>query len=286
MSAQILDGKVLAAQLKVGLAAQVQALKLKTNETPRVVSIVVGQDPGSLSYVTSQQKTSESLGIHYEVQQLKADSQMADVVELIKQLNSYAYVHGIIVNKPLPKQIDFNALIDAIHPDKDIEGMNLTNLGRLFLGQAKLIPCTAASAMALLRSTGVDLRGKEAVVIGRSEIVGKPLALLLLAEHVTTTICHSATSKAGKLDDHLKRADIVIAAIGQPRFVKGDWIKPGAIVIDVGINEVEGKIVGDVEFETIKLNASFVTPVPGGVGPVTSVMLMQNAIEAFKLQVK
>ena len=286
MSAKILDGKVLAAQLKEQLSAEVTRLKHAFGGVPRVTSIVIGSDPASLSYVTSQQRAAESLGIHYELQNLKADSTQQDVLDLIAQLNSYTYVHGIIINKPLPAHIDFYVLINAVSPDKDIEGMNLTNLGRLFLGKTKLVPCTPAAAMMHLRSTGVDLRGKEAVVVGRSEIVGKPLALLLLQESITTTICHSATSKAGRLNEHLKAADIVIAAIGKPLFIRGDWIKEGAIVIDVGINQLGDKIVGDVDFSSVKSKAGFITPVPGGVGPVTAVMLMYNALEAFKAQHK
>lgn len=284
MSAKIIDGKVLAAQMKENLKREVDALKHQTGQSLRIVSLIVGDDPGSKSYALSQQRAAEALGIHYELQQFSADTPVTDVLELIEQLNSFDHVHGIILNKPLPPQIDFNLCLNAINVEKDIEGMNLANLGRIFLGKSPVLPCTPASAMALLRSVGLNLRGKEAVVVGRSEIVGKPLSLLLLEEHITTTICHSATSQAGKLDEHLKRADIVIAAIGKPLFVKGDWIKPGAIVIDVGINQVDGHIVGDVDFQTVSQVAGYITPVPGGVGPVTSVMLMQNAVASYKQQ--
>ncbi len=281
MNTILLDGKVLAAKLKEKLAAEIGHLKSSTGQVPRVVSVMVGDDPAGLSYISSQQRAAEGVGIHYEVQHLAAAASQDDVLELIEQLNSYAHVHGIIINKPLPAHMDFNALINAVVADKDIEGMNLTNLGRLFLGANRLIPCTPASVMAHLHSTGIDLKGKEAVVIGRSDIVGKPLALLLLQEHVTVTICHSATLN---LEEHVKRADIVIAAIGRPLFVRGSWIKEGAIVIDVGINRVNDKIIGDVDFPSVSLKSSFITPVPGGVGPVTSVMLMHNACEAFKVQ--
>ncbi len=286
MSAIIIDGKVLAANLKASLKIEVDALRHQTGQSPRIVSIIIGDDPGSQSYALSQQRAAEALGIHYELQKFNANTPMNDVLELIEQLNSFTHVHGIILNKPLPAQIDFNACINAINSEKDIEGMGVSNLGCLFLGKSKILPCTPASAMALLRSLGKDLKGKEAVVVGRSEIVGKPISLLLLEEHITTTICHSATSQAGKLDEHLKRADIVIAAIGKPAFVKGEWIKPGAIVIDVGINQVDGHIVGDVDFESVAKVAGYITPVPGGVGPVTAVMLMQNAVAAYKHQLE
>ena len=281
MSAQILDGKLLAARLKARLIEEIKELRNATRETPRVFSIVVGNDPASLSYAGSQQKTAESLGIHYELQNFKADSSQEDVLKLIDELNSYDHVHGIIVNKPLPAHMSFKTIINAISPYKDIEGMNLMNFGMLLMGEEGIFPCTPAAALELLKSSGVDLKGKHAVVIGRSEIVGKPVALLLLREDMTVTICHSKTVD---LPFAVHEADVVIAALGRPGFVKGEWVKTGAIVIDVGINQVEGKIVGDVDFATAQGKAAYITPVPGGVGPVTAVMLMNNALKAFRLQ--
>ena len=242
---------------------------------------MVGNDPASLSYAASQQKTALSVGIHYELQNFKADSSQEDVLNLIDELNSYDHVHGIIVNKPLPSHMNFKTIINAIAPYKDIEGMNLTNFGLLLMGEEGIFPCTPAAALELLKSSGVNLKGKHAVVIGRSEIVGKPVALLLFREDMTVTICHSKTVD---LSFVVHDADVVIAALGKPGFVKGDWIKSGAIVIDVGINQVDGKLVGDVEFSSAQEKASHITPVPGGVGPVTAVMLMNNAVKAFKLQ--
>jgi methylenetetrahydrofolate dehydrogenase (NADP+)/methenyltetrahydrofolate cyclohydrolase len=189
-------------------------------------------------------------------------------------------VHGIIVNKPLPAHMNFKTIINTIAPYKDIEGMNLTNFGLLLMGEEGIFPCTPAAALELLKSSGVSLKGKHAVVIGRSEIVGKPVALLLLKEDMTVTICHSKTKD---LPFVVHEGDVVIAAVGKPGFVKGDWIKNGAIVIDVGINQVDGKLVGDVDFLSAREKASYITPVPGGVGPVTSVMLMNNALKAFKI---
>ena len=281
MSAQILDGKLLAAQLKERLITEINHLRGVGKESPRVFSIVVGNDPASLSYAASQQKTALSVGIHYELQNFKADSSQEDVLNLIDELNSYDHVHGIIVNKPLPPHMNFSTIINAIAPYKDIEGMNLTNFGLLLMGEDGIFPCTPAAALELLKSSGVNLKGKQAVVIGRSEIVGKPVALLLLKEDMTVTICHSKTID---LPFVVHDADVVIAALGRPGFVKGEWIKNGAIVIDVGINQVDGKLVGDVDFASASEKASFITPVPGGVGPVTAVMLMNNVVKAFKLQ--
>jgi methylenetetrahydrofolate dehydrogenase (NADP+) / methenyltetrahydrofolate cyclohydrolase len=281
MSAQILDGKLLAAQLKERLIEEIKHLRSSTHEIPRVFSIVVGNDPASLSYAASQQKTAQSVGIHYELQNFKADSSQEDVLNLIDELNSYDHVHGIIVNKPLPAQMNFKTIINAIAPYKDIEGMNLMNFGMLLMGEDGIFPCTPAAALELLKSSGVNLKGKHAIVIGRSEIVGKPVALLLLKEDMTVTICHSKTID---LPFVVHDADVVIAALGKPGFVKGEWIKNGAIVIDVGINQVDGKLVGDVDFASAQSKASYITPVPGGVGPVTAVMLMNNAVKAFKLQ--
>ena len=281
MSAQILDGKVLAAQLKDGLKKEIAAIRQARNQHPRLASIVIGDDPASHSYALSQQRTAEALGIHYELEKLKANVSKAEVIELIGQLNGYDQVHGIMLNKPLPSSLDFQTLVEMINPAKDIEGMTLTNLGRLVSGTAAILPSTPAAAIALLKSTGVVLKGKEAVVVGRSEIVGKPVALMLLKEDVTVTVCHSKTVN---LQGHLREADIVVAALGNPLFLKGSWLKPGAIVIDVGINSQEGKIVGDVDFASACTTAGFITPVPGGVGPVTSAMLMRNVFEAFKNQ--
>lgn len=282
MRAQILDGKLLAVKLKEELHAQVEALA-KQNKTVSIVSITVGQDPSSLSYLKSQRKTAEELGINYKHEDFPITTSYEETLEVLgelKKLNVDPTVHGVIINKPLPSDMDYSVIVNHLNPYKDIEGLGETNMGRLLLGKSNaLIPCTAAAAVALLKSSNIHLPGKKAVIIGRSEIVGKPAALLLLKENMTVTICHSKTEN---LQEHIHSADVVIAAIGQKRFVQGAWIKEGAIVVDVGINEENGKIVGDVDFESCKEKASFISPVPGGVGPVTSVCLMKNALEAFK----
>lgn len=285
MSARLLDGKVLAAHLKESLKKEIDELKVRTGRTPVVVSILTGDDPSALSYAGSQKKTAEALGIEYRLAHLPSSVSQQEFVRLIEDLNSDINVHGIMINKPLPPHIDYASLANLVVDGKDIEGLNIANIGKMFLGKTKLFPCTAAAVMEHLRFANIPLRGKEAVVIGRSEIVGKPLMLLLLQESATVTVCHSGTTEAGKLAEHVRRADVVVAAIGKPAFVKGEWIKPGAVVIDVGINQLASKIVGDVDFDSVSKVAGAITPVPGGVGPVTSVLLMKNVVEAFKQQI-
>ena len=282
MSAQILDGKVLASQLKGQLHSVLEDSR-KLNRNVSIISITVGQDPSAFSYLKSQKKTAQELGIEHKHEEFSITTsyeETLEVIAFIKELNIDPSIHGVIINKPLPSDMDYSVLVNHLNPSKDIEGLGETNMGRLLLGKNNaLVPCTAAAAVALLKSSNVNLQGKQAVIIGRSEIVGKPVALLLLKENMTVTICHSKTQN---LEEHVQKADVVVAAIGQKRFVQGSWLKPGAIVIDVGINEENGKIVGDVDFESCKEKASFISPVPGGVGPVTAVMLMKNALEAFK----
>lgn len=284
MSAQLLDGKALSAILKENLKREIDGIRGRTGKVPVVVSVLTGADPGALSYAESQKKTAESLGLDYRFKNLPATVSQQELITVISKLNNDAEVHAVLINKPLPAHIEYGVVANAIAEHKDIEGLNLANIGKMFLGKTKLFPCTAAAVMEHLRAAKIPLRGKEAVIIGRSEIVGKPLILLLLAENATVTVCHSATEPA-KLIEHLRRADVIVAAVGKPGFVKGDWVKPGAVVIDVGINRVDGKITGDVDFESVSKVAGAITPVPGGVGPVTSVVLMSNAVEAFKQQV-
>ncbi len=284
MTAKILDGKILASRLKGALKKEVDELKKKTSRVPVLAVIRVGQDPAALTYGASQKKTSEALGIDFHVHELPGHSKLSEIVKTIHQLNADKNVSGIMIHKPLPADVDEHVVFNEIDPFKDVEGMHESNLGKLISGPTKIIPCTAASAMAHIRSTGVKIRGREAVIIGRSEIVGKPLALLLLQESATVTICHTGTQEAGTLESHVRRADIVVAAVGKPNFIKGEWIKEGAIVIDVGINKTPEGLVGDVEYQEASKHAAFITPVPGGVGPVTSVILMKNTIEAFKIQ--
>ena len=283
MPATLLDGKVIAQGIKEGLAKEIQALKEK-GKTPKLVAVQVGENPASAVYLKSQAKTAEALGITYELITLDKTIKEEELIKKISELNKDSKVGGVILQLPLPEHINARRVICHINPAKDVEGMHPENLGRLLLAEAKVAPCTPLAVMELIKSTGVNLYGKEVVVVGHSEIVGKPLSLLLLKEFATTTVCHIGTGQRGILPEHVKRAEILVVAVGKASLVKGEWIKEGAIVIDVGINKVGDKIVGDVEFEVAKERASYITPVPGGVGPLTVTMLMRNLVEAVKLQ--
>ena len=243
---------------------------------------------GALSavYVKAQKKVAEVLGIEYELRTVPDSIVQGEAEGLIKSLNNDANVTAVILQLPVPKAIDAKRLVNLIAPEKDAEGMHPQNLGKILLGQYRIGPCTAMAVMELLESTKVNLYGKEAVIVGHSEIVGKPLSLMLLNKFATTTVCHIATGERGILPEHVKQAEVLIVAVGKAGIVKGDWIKPGAIVVDVGINRVGDKRVGDVEFEGAFQKASYITPVPGGVGPITTTILMRNTVELFKGQLK
>ena len=284
MSAQILDGKALAQSLKDALKAEVSDLSRKTGATPRLVNILVGDDHGACAYARSQRMAAEHIGVRYELITLPPDTTQDDLIAQIRKLNADDDVNGIMIHKPLPGHIHYGVVANYVETNKDLEGINVANIGKMILGDTKIIPCTPAAAMEHIRATGVELRGKEAVIIGHSHIVGKPLSLLLLEEYATVTVCHIATSEAGRLREHVGRADILIVAVGKPALIPGAWIKRGAVVIDVGINRQGDTVVGDVDFEGARKRAAFLTPVPGGVGPVTVVMLMRNGIEAYKMQ--
>jgi len=284
VSAKILDGKALACDLKNALRDEVVALKETTGSVPRLVNVMMGRDHGACAYAKSQKKVAEYIGIHYELETLPEDISQDDFFRCIDQLNNDASVNGIMIHKPVGAHIDYGRVANHVDRVKDLEGINATNVGKMLLGETKIIPCTPASVMEHIKSTGIDLRGKEAVIVGHSVIVGKPLSLLLLEQYATTTVAHIATNEAGQLQEHVGRADVLVVAVGKPAVIKGEWIKEGAVVIDVGINQVGDKVVGDVEFDAAKEKAAFITPVPGGVGPVTVVMLMRNGIEAFRAQ--
>ncbi|MFA5276071.1 MAG: bifunctional 5,10-methylenetetrahydrofolate dehydrogenase/5,10-methenyltetrahydrofolate cyclohydrolase [Candidatus Omnitrophota bacterium] len=278
--AKLLEGKPIAEKIKEEIRAEVLSLKIR----PVLASIQIGENAGSAAYVKSQAKVAESLGIEYQLHKLAAETTEKHLIGFIQELNLNKSVHGIIVQMPLPVGIDYKKISQYIEPKKDVEGMHPANIGKLIFGEANLVPCTAAAVMELINSIGVDLYGKEVVIVGHSEIVGKPLSLLLLEKFSTVTVCHIGTSKAGKLEEHVKKAEVLIVAVGKAGLIKGNLIKEGAIVIDVGINRVADKIVGDVEFEEAEKRASYITPVPGGVGPLTVTMLMRNLVEAAKSQ--
>jgi len=280
MSAQLLEGKPLAEKIKEAIKQEIQSLSRR----PVLASVMVGENAGAESYVKSQKKAAENLAIDYQFHKLDAATTEDSLIEFIRKLNNDKGVNGIIIQMPLPAHIDYKKISNFISPGKDIEGMHPENIGKVLFGKAKIIPCTPAAVMELVQAAGVDLYGKEVVVVGHSEIVGKPLALLLLEKFATVTVCHIGTSKAGRLEEHVRKAEVLIVAVGRAGLIKGEWVKEGAVVIDVGINRVGDKIVGDVEFEGASQRASYITPVPGGVGPLTVTMLMRNLVEAAKLQ--
>jgi len=282
MSAKLLEGKVIADILKAKIKAEVEGLKAKRGRAPKLVALQIGENSSSAVYAKAQKKVADSLGIEYELKVVSDTISQAAAENLIKNMNVDDGITAIILQLPVPKGIDARRLISVISPSKDAEGMHPENLGRIISGQYMIGPCTAMAVMELLESTKINLYGKEAVVVGHSEIVGKPLSLMLLNKFVTTTVCHIATGERGVLPDHVKRAEILISAVGKPGILKGDWIKENAIVIDVGINKVGEKIVGDVEFDAASKKASYITPVPGGVGPLTTAILMRNVVELFK----
>lgn len=277
MSAKILDGKAMSAALRKEIAVRVEKLKEK-GITPGLAVILVGNDPASEIYVRNKGKGCEEVGIYSKTIRLPENTSQETLEEEIEKLNADDAIHGILVQLPLPKHLDSNAALAKILPQKDVDGFHLLNAGRLMAGTEGVIPCTPRGAMYMIKSTGVDLNGKEAVVIGRSNIVGKPMAMLLMHENCTVTICHSRTKN---LAEHTRRADILVAAVGKAGFtVTEDMVKPGAIVIDVAINREDGRIWGDVDFDRVKEKASWITPVPGGVGRMTITMLLDNTVDA------
>ena len=281
MSAKIIDGKAVAAQCRAELKIQVEALKAE-GITPGLAVVLVGEDPASQVYVRNKHKACEELGIHSEQYTLPENTGREELLALIAELNGRKEIDGILVQLPLPAQIDEKAVIDVIPPEKDVDGFSPVNVGRMQIGEPCYLPCTPAGCIRMIESTGIDIGGKNAVVIGRSNIVGKPAALLLLAKNATVTICHSKTKN---LKEVCAAADILVAAVGREGFVTGDMVKPGAVVIDVGINRgADGKLHGDVNFAEAAEKAAYITPVPGGVGPMTRAMLMLNTVEAAKRQ--
>ena len=278
MSAQILDGKAIAEEIRESVKASTEQLIAKHGTAPGLAVVLVGENPASQVYVRNKRLSCEKVGFHSELHQLDASTSEADLLSLIDQLNDDDKINGILVQLPLPDHINEDKVTEHIIPQKDVDGFHPYNIGRLTLRMPTLHPCTPKGVMTMLAKTGIDLVGKDAVIVGQSNIVGRPMALELLAARCTITVCHSKTKN---LQDKIASADIVVAAVGIPEFVKGDWIKPGAIVIDVGINRLEdGSLCGDVEFSSAKEKASWITPVPGGVGPMTVATLLQNTVQA------
>ena len=278
--AKLIDGKAVSARLRQEMKAEVEALK-EEGITPGLAVVLVGEDPASQVYVRNKIRACEELGIRSENHLLPADTTQEALLGLIEELNRREEVSGILVQLPLPRQIREEAVIAAIAPEKDVDAFHAQNVGRIVQGSYRFLPCTPAGVMELIRSTGVAVEGKECVVIGRSNIVGKPMAMLMLHQNATVTICHSRTQS---LAETARRADILIVAIGKAKFVTAGMVKEGAVVIDVGMNRDEnGKLCGDVDFASVEPKAGYITPVPGGVGPMTITMLMRNTITAAKL---
>ena len=281
--AKIIDGKAASQKIKNALKEEVKELR-KNGIIPKLAVIMVGEDPSSKIYVRNKSIACNELEIEYEEHILSNDTTMKELLELINRLNKDNTVNGILLQSPIPRGLDINEAFKAIDPKKDVDGFNPVNVGKLCLGQDSFVSCTPYGIIKLLEEYGIEIEGKDAVVVGRSNIVGKPMMQCLLNKNATVTICHSKTIK---LERVTKKADILVVAIGQPKFIKSNMVKEGAIVIDVGINRgKDGKICGDVDFEEVSKVASYITPVPGGVGPMTIAMLMNNIVKAAKDQSK
>ena len=279
--AQIIDGKKISQDIKDELKAEVDAIKARGEKVPCLAVIQVGDDPASTVYVSNKKKACEYIGIGSVSHELPAETTEEELLELIDKLNNDDTVTGILVQLPVPKHINEDKIIKSISPMKDVDGFHPMSVGALLIGNPGFLSCTPAGVIQLLKRSGIEIAGKECVVIGRSNIVGKPMSVLLLRENGTVTICHSKTKD---LKEVCKRADILVVAIGKPKMIDADYIKEGAVVIDVGIHRPEGgKLCGDVDFESAEKKASFITPVPGGVGPMTIAMLMKNCVEATKM---
>ena len=290
MAAKIISGTEVAKAIREELKVEVAELKDKHDITPGLVTILVGEDPASQSYVAAKNKTAHALGIHSEQVTLDADTPEADLLAMVDKYNNDPNINGILVQLPLPKHVDEAKILDAINPDKDVDGFHPVNVGKMVLGEQCFLPCTPHGILELLSRSGVETSGAEVVVIGRSNIVGKPIANLMLqkreAGNATVTLCHTRTKD---MAEHCRRADIIIAAVGVPKMVTADMVKDGVAIIDVGVNRIgmseSGKAIlaGDVDFEAVKEKASCITPVPGGVGPMTITMLMKNTVQAAKM---
>ncbi len=276
MAAKMLDGAAMALEVEKELKQRVDALREK-NVVPGLCVILVGNDPASQTYVANKEKACARLGIHSQTLRMGAETTQAELEAAIERANEDEAIHGILVQLPLPAHLDEHRALALIRPEKDVDGFHAVNMGRLARGEECVVACTPKGALHMLKAAGVPIAGKNAVVIGRSNIVGKPMALLLLQENATVTICHSRTEN---LAEYTRRADILVAAVGKPRFVTADMVKEGAAVLDVGINRVDGKLCGDVDFEAVKEKAGWISPVPGGVGKMTIAMLMENTVSA------
>ena len=284
MLGRVLDGKKMAETIKSSLKRNISSLSAYGKI--KLIVVTIGDNPSSRIYMSAQKRVAGALGIEYRVKKYPVSVSQGKLEAEIERLNKDNSVTGLIVQAPVPKKIDIEKLLSKIAPEKDAEGLNPSNIGRLAYEKWTVAPSTASACLYLIESTGVKLEGKEAVIVGHSPIVGKPLALMLLKNLATTTVCHVGTYRRGLLKEHVKRAEILVVAVGKGGLIKGSWVKKNAIVIDVGINPKDGRITGDVEFANARKRAAYITPVPGGVGPVTTIMLMKNLVELYKVQRK
>ena len=282
--ANIIDGKKISAEIRAEIAAETSAFVKENGYAPGLAVIIVGEDPASQVYVRNKKRACEEVGFVSESYDLPAETTEDELIALIEKLNSASHIHGILVQLPLPKHIDEKKVLLTIRPEKDVDAFHPTNVGKIMIGDYSFLPCTPAGVIQLIKRSGIEVSGKKCVIIGRSNIVGKPMAMLLLHANGTVTICHSKTEN---LSEICREADILVASIGKANFVSADMVKDGAVVIDVGINRTpEGKLCGDVNFAEVEPKASYITPVPGGVGPMTITMLMQNTLTAAKEHLK
>jgi methylenetetrahydrofolate dehydrogenase (NADP+)/methenyltetrahydrofolate cyclohydrolase len=283
MAAEIIDGKAIAADVRAEVRREVDEYRERFGEAPGLATVLVGDDPASKIYVGGKHRASEEVGIRSIAYELPADTSEEEVIDLVEQLNADDAISGFLVQLPLPDQIDAGRVIEAVDPRKDVDGLTPTNAGLLVQGRDALVPATPSGVMELLRRTGAALEGAEAVVVGRSNLVGRPVASLLLADNATVTICHSRTRDLGEV---CRRADVLVAAVGRPRLITGEMVKSGAIVIDVGTTRTEDGLVGDVDFASVAERVRAITPVPGGVGPMTIAMLLRNTLKAARTQMR
>ena len=286
VTAQVLNGRAIAEKILESLKKEVEALKGRHGRVPFLLTVQIGAQAPSDLFVRSQSRAAASLGIGYRLERLPEEISQAELIQKIQVWNKDPQITGVTIQLPLPAGIDAKAVSAGLDPRKDVEGIHPQHIGQAMFGWSRIGTCTSLAIMELINATGVNLYGKEAVIVGHSELIGKPVSLLLLDRFCTTTICHVATSDRGRLNEHVRRAEGLVVAVGKPHLIKGSWIRPGAIVIDVGTSLENGHLKGDVEFDEAVKVASFITPVPGGVGPVVVATLMRNTVEAFNLQVQ
>jgi methylenetetrahydrofolate dehydrogenase (NADP+)/methenyltetrahydrofolate cyclohydrolase len=281
---KLLEGKVIAEKIKQSVSERVSHIRAEYGCVPKLCAVMVGENNAAALYSKAQKRAAREVGVEYELCQLPESVTQRELEDTIIALNKDKAVTGVIIQMPLPCHLDPGKVFDRLNPRKDVEGIHADNLGLLVLRKERMPPCTAQAAIELIESTGIDLYGAEVTIVGSSRIVGRPIALLLLEKMATTTVTHVATFERGNLEEHIRRADVLIVAVGKAHVIEGEWIKKGAVVIDIGINKLGEKVVGDVDFETASKHAAWITPVPGGVGPLTVYVLMRNVIQAFEWQ--